>query len=133
MHHFLSLRFLKSLIVGGISALVSLAVLALLTEKFGVYYLKSSAVGFCFALVTNFTLQKYWTFDDQEGDIATQFIKTVLLALFNLLFNLGVVYALTEFFGLWYIVSQILAIGSLAILNFTVLRLFVYGVTPRSP
>jgi len=119
-------QFFKSLIVGGVSALVNLIVLSVLTEYFGVFYLKSSAVGFCCALVVNFTLQKYWTFGERTGDIVLQFTKTLILALFNLVFNLGILYILTEFFGLWYIFSQVLAIGSLALFNFTILRLYVY-------
>src|SRR3972149_11832389 len=116
----ISFRFLRSVVTGGISALVSLGVLWVLTEQFGVYYMKSSVIGFACALVVNFSLQKYWTFKERLGNIFEQFMKSFILAAFNLLFNLVVLYVLTEFFGLWYIVSQILAMGSLAILNFTV-------------
>lgn len=122
-----SWRFLKSLIVGGISATVSLVILWVLTERFNIFYIKSSLVGFSCSLFVNFFLQKYWTFNERFGNIFRQFIKTFMLALLNIVLNTIILYVLTEFFGLWYIFGQILTMGSLAILNFTALRLYVYN------
>jgi dolichol-phosphate mannosyltransferase len=125
-----SWKFFKSLIVGGISAIVSLLVLWVLTEHFYIFYIKSSLVGFSCAFFVNFLLQKYWTFNERSGNILNQFVKTFILALLNILLNTIMLYILTDVFGLWYIFSQILTMGSLAVLNFTALRLLVYAKAP---
>lgn len=91
------------------------------------FYLVGAVVGFCLALITTFTLQKYWTFVDHAREhIQRQFFSYTLIALGNLgltLFGLHVSRIAFEasgiaFFHVWYLVAQITIIVILSALSF---------------
>ena len=55
-------EFVKFGVVGGMGALINIAVLYLLTEKFGLYYMVSAVFSFMIVISHNFVLNKAWTF-----------------------------------------------------------------------
>jgi dolichol-phosphate mannosyltransferase len=112
-------EFVKFGIVGGIGTLVNIAILYLLTEKAGVYYLISAIFSFIVAMSSNFILNKFWTFKENiKWEIGKKYFQFVLVSISALLVNLFFLYIFTEIFGIYYIISQILAIGISLIINF---------------
>lgn len=112
-------EFVKFGVVGGIGTLVNIAILYLLTEKAGVYYMISAIFSFIFAMSSNFILNKLWTFKENiKFGIGKKYLQFSLVSISALLVNLFFLYIFTEGLGIYYIISQILAIGIALIINF---------------
>ena len=112
-------EFVKFGVVGGIGTLVNIAILYLLTEEAGVYYMISAIFYFIVAMYGNFLLNKLWTFNEIiEFGIGRKYLQFSLVSISALLVNLFFLYIFTEVLVIYYIVSQILAIGIALIINF---------------
>jgi dolichol-phosphate mannosyltransferase len=61
-------QFLKYCIVGGSGVVINLGATYLLTERMGMWYILSNCVGISIAMVTNFLLNKYWTFKPEANN-----------------------------------------------------------------
>lgn len=112
-------RTLKFLIAGGTAAATDLTLLYVLTDVYHVWYLLSAILAFAIAFGVSFTLQKFWTFDDQSVDgIHAQLGMYLIIALIGLGLNTLAMFALVDHIGLHYIVAQILASAFIAVGNF---------------
>ena len=121
-------EFVKFGIIGGIGTLVNIAILYLLTEKAGVYYLISAIFSFIVAVSGNFILNKIWTFKESvKLEIGKKYLQFGLVGISALLVNLFFLYVFTEIFGIYYIISQILAIGIALIINFLGNKIWTFG------
>ena len=114
-------RFLKFCAVGAVGAVLNLVVLYSLTE-FGVFYLISGLLGIEAGLLSNFFLNRSWTFKDRQG----RGLRYVLTALYRdhavrfvgIVLNLLILLILTSFFGLYYLISQLVGIGVAMLWNY---------------
>jgi dolichol-phosphate mannosyltransferase len=112
-------EFFKFGIVGGIGTLINITILYLLTEKVRVYYLISAIISFFVAMSSNFILNKIWTFKENvKLEIGKKYLQFGLVSISALLVNLFFLYIFTDILGIYYIISQILAIGISLIINF---------------
>jgi len=112
-------EFFKFVFVGGIGTLINIAILYFLTEKVGIYYMISAIFSFVIAMTSNFILNKIWTFKENiKLEIRKKYSQFGLVSVIALLVNLFFLYIFTEFLGVYYIISQILAIGIALIINF---------------
>ncbi len=112
-------EFAKFAFVGAIGTLINITILYFLTEKAGIYYIISAIFAFLVAMTNNFILNKIWTFKEKiKSDLGKKYLKFGLVSVLTLLVNLFFLYIFTEFFGIYYIISQVLAIGIALILNF---------------
>ena len=112
-------EFFKFAFVGGIGTLINVAILYLLTEKVGIYYLVSAIFSFVVAMTSNFFLNKIWTFKENlVSSIKSKYLQFSLVSITALLLNLFFLYVFTEIFGIYYMISQVLAIGIALIINF---------------
>jgi dolichol-phosphate mannosyltransferase len=114
-------RFLKFAAVGAVGAILNLAVLYALTEL-GVFYLLSGLVGIEAALLSNFFLNRTWTFKDRQArgpryaltalyrDHAVRFVGIVL--------DLVILWLLTSVVGLYYLTSQVIGIAVAMLWNY---------------
>ena len=87
-----------------------MGLLYILTEYFHIWYVISAALGFTAAVVNNFVWNKYWTFQDKAPEIPKQFVSFFVINVVSLAMNLTVLYVLTEYFSMWYMAAQIIAI-----------------------
>ncbi len=111
--------FSKFTIAGIICALINLFVLFFLTEFLHVYYLISAVISFIVGTSTNFTINKTWTFREKFNHrLFTKSLKFLIINLFTLMINIALLFFLTEFFHIYYLISQIFAMGITGILNF---------------
>lgn len=112
-------RTLKFLISGGTSAVVDLGLLYVFTDILHIWYLLSAVMAFGVAFGVSFTLQKFWTFDDQALDVIhKQLARYMLLALFGLGINTFAMYALVDHGDVHYLMAQITASAFIAVMNF---------------
>lgn len=114
--------FIKFCFVGGTGVLVNMGLLALLTEVGGFYYLASSAIAIETSIITNFILNNSWTWKKRNKNNSTikRFFQFNLVSLLALVINMGTLYSLVEFFGLHYIIANLVGIALGTIINFFV-------------
>ena len=116
-------RFAKFCLVGLSGVLINVALLWSLTEFLGLYYLISAIFSIESAIISNFTLNNYFTFHDRRIPGVKAFLKRLLkfnlVSLAGLVLNLGVLWTLTEFLGLYYIFSNLLGILMATLWNYT--------------
>jgi len=120
-------EFIKFSVVGGIGTLINLAVLYLLTSVAGIYYLFSAVLSFLVAMTSNFIFNKIWTFKEGiRSNIGKKYLKFGTVSLAALLVNLFFLYLFTSVAGIYYMFSQVLAIGIALIINFLGNKLWTF-------
>jgi len=113
-------EFFKFAFVGFIGTIINLVILASFTEFLKIYYLLSAVFAFVAAATSNFILNKIWTFKEEiKHKFLGKYLKFFLVSVVALLVNLFFLYVFTEFLGIYYLISQILAIGIAFIINFS--------------
>jgi dolichol-phosphate mannosyltransferase len=116
-------RFLKFSLVGGLGVFVNMGMLTVLTSA-GLGYLPGGVFAVETAIVTNFLLNEFWTFSDfskrRSGQAARlkRFIKFNLFCLGGAIINLSVLWALTEYAGVYYLLSDLIGIGAATLWNY---------------
>lgn len=118
-------QFVKFALVGGSGTLVNLAVFSLIIylyvkaagERPLVVEQAASGVAFCVAVVSNFTLNRRWTFR-HSGPIIARFGRFFLVSCMGLALNVFFYTALHEWAGLGEHLSELLAIACVLPLNF---------------
>lgn len=122
-------RYIKFLISGGTAAVVNLGLLFLFWEVFNFGYWEAINVAFIGGVLTNFSLQKLWTFKNKEiGETYRQLALFFGGAFFNILMNNLGMYVLGILLGLWYIFAQMIVLGTLALFNFFFYKHIVFSV-----
>lgn len=106
----------KFCFVGLSGVLVNVGSLYLFTEYIGLYYIISSIVAIEISILSNFFLNDYWTFKlKDKTDKYTQnrfkrFFSFQCISIIGLIINIGILYFLTDFFGIYYLVSNLIGI-----------------------
>lgn len=119
-------KIFKFGLVGASGIIVNTGILYGLTEYLGVYYMISSVFAIEAAIITNFILNDTWTFDGAKTSHLEnrwkRFLSFEFVSVCGVVINLAVLFALTEFAGIYYIVSNIAGIFIAFIWNFLVNR-----------
>jgi len=121
-------EFIKFGIVGISGTIINLATLYLLTERLGIYYLISAVVSFLVAMTSNFVLNKIWTVkESMKLKIGEKYLKFSIISLCALGVNLFFLYLFTEFLKIYYLISQVLAIGIAFLVNFVGNKIWTFN------
>jgi putative flippase GtrA len=116
-------RVLRFIVSGGLAAVVNIAMLYILTEYAGIWYVISAALAFITAFFVSFALQKYWAFRNRRMQgTQTQLMLHLLTAVINLCLNVLLIYVIVEYAGVWYILAQIIAAIVIAFESFFAFR-----------
>ncbi len=119
--------FTRSQFTSFAATIVDFGLLFLLTEVFHVWYVVSVATGAAAGAVTNFLLNRYWTFLAAQGLWFDQAWKYSLVSAGSLAINTVGTWWVTERFGIHYGIS--VSIVSLLVgffFNFPLQRRFVF-------
>ncbi len=107
-------KVLKFGAVGASGILVNTGLLYFFTDVAGLYYVLSSAIAVETSIISNFCLNELWTFIERgkEGlkHLFKRFLKFNTVSLTGMLGNIAILYLLTEFAGIYYLVSNLIAI-----------------------
>ena len=128
--HALFRQFVYYGICGGIAAGVLLIVLAGLVELTGMPETLASAIGFACATPVNYGLQHRFVFK-QNGRHGVFFARYVAVTLLTLGLNTALFWVLTEGVGVFYLLSQVLTVGTIMLVNFGLNRSFTFA-TPAA-
>ena len=115
-------RFIKFCVVGLSGVGVNMGLLWLLTEYAGLQYLFSAAIAIETSIITNFLLNNFFTFKGRSEPGTRPFFRRLLkfnlVSLVGLGINLGLLSLFTEVFGIYYLVSNIIAIIIVTMWNY---------------
>ena len=116
-------RFVIFGIVGGSGFFVNMFFLWLFTDVFNIFYIISSIFAIAIAMINNFIWNDIWTWrgEGKPGVKAffVRFLKFCLVASFaGFVGNLGVLWILTDFFNVYYLVSNIFGIAVGTFINY---------------
>ncbi len=104
---------------GGIAFIAQMGMLIFLVEYFQMWHIYAVLCAFVFAATIAFSLQKFWTFRDHSLDGAHfQMAMYVVLACVALSLNVLLMYIFVDILGIWYVISQIITIGLVAMVTF---------------
>jgi dolichol-phosphate mannosyltransferase len=115
-------RFIKFCIVGVSGFAVNVGLLALFVEVAGMNKVWAQIPSYQISILTNFAFNELWTFSDRRTPGMKPFLMRAIK--FNLVsqvgwgINLGVYYLALNLAGIYYIVSQIIAIAVATMWNF---------------
>ena len=129
----LTRQFIRYLYVGGLSFLVHFTCLYYLTEHIGMHYLISATLAFSLGLTTSYLLCLAWVFDFRRmPNRWHEFMVFSAIGLFGLFLNNLLLWLLTEYAGLYYLVSKIIATAAILFFNFSLRRWLLFS-PPTNP
>lgn len=120
--------FIGYVFFAGIAALVDLGLLFSLTEFIGFHYLISAALSYTCGMITNYSLNKVFTFKNKNKKIVQQFGLFVFVALIGLGLNQLILWLLVEFVGLWYMLAKLISISIVMFWNFYGHKKITFGL-----
>jgi dolichol-phosphate mannosyltransferase len=121
-------KYLKFSFIGGIGALINIAVLWVAVEAFSMYYLWAAVVAFALAATNNFVWNRLWTFKS-SGRLSRQYVQFLVVSVDGLFINLILLKQLVENVlpslgikqdtaSVFLVLSQLIAIFIVSLFNF---------------
>lgn len=125
-------RFVRYALVGGCGVLVNTGILYLLVTFAGLPHLLAAAISSEVSILTNFVLNEVWTFRDaREGSHPLRrAVQYNVVALGGMVITLGVLFALTTWLGMHYLIANLIAIGAATLSNYALNMKFTWNVVP---
>lgn len=114
----LLLKLFKFGIVGASGVVVDFGITWILKEQLRLNKYIANTTGFVCAVLSNYFLNRVWTFESHDPSVATQFSKFALVALIGLGINNGIIYLLTERYKVKFYVAKLIATGIVTVWNF---------------
>lgn len=111
-------KFLKFGIVGFSGLFVDFSVTWICREKLRINQYAANSTGFLCAVISNYILNRIWTFQSQDPGVAMQFSKFMLASLIGLALNNGIIYLLNERLRINFYVAKLIATAFVTAWNF---------------
>ncbi len=111
-------KFLKFGVVGFSGIAVDFGVTYFLKEQLNIHKYVANSTGFLLATISNYFLNKYWTFESNDPKIFQQFGEFFAIALIGLIFNNIIIYILNDKLKINFYLSKAFAIMAVSIWNF---------------
>jgi putative flippase GtrA len=113
------IQFFRYIFVGGVAFIVDFCSLFIFTDIFGVYYLLSAAIAFILGLIANYALSINWVFNKRTLDNRmSEFTIFAVIGIIGLVLNEMIIWLFTDYVGLFYLVSKIIAAALILFWNF---------------
>lgn len=119
-------KFLKFGVVGFSGVFVDFGITALCKEIFKIQKYVSNGIGFTVAATTNYILNRLWTFQSHNPEIAAEYFKFIGISLIGLAINTGILWLLNSKFKIHFYISKLGAIAMVTIWNFAMNYLFTF-------
>jgi len=122
-------RLVKFGIVGASGVVVNMGALYLLTDLAKIPYFVASVIAIELSIISNFTVNLLWTWSDRsaEGTVWGKLVRYHIGAgATAFLGNYLILIALTEFFGMHYLISNLIGIGVGTFANYIINDLWTF-------
>lgn len=114
------IKLIRYAIVGFTGVAVDFGITYIFKEYAKVSKYIANSLGFCTAVVTNYLLNRYWTFGAGSEDVFVQFGTFLAVSLIGLLMNNSIIYLLSEKWKVNFYISKVIAISVVVFWNFFV-------------
>jgi putative flippase GtrA len=113
------IQFFRYIFVGGAAFIVDFVSLFIFTDIFGVYYLISAVIAFILGLIANYTLSISWVFNKRTLENRwSEFTIFAVIGIIGLGLNELIIWLFTDYVGLYYLISKIIAAALILFWNF---------------
>ncbi|MDD3878021.1 MAG: GtrA family protein [Bacteroidales bacterium] len=126
MEKIVIIKFLKFVSVGFSGLLIDFGITWLLKEKLNIQKYVANATGFICAASSNYFLNRIWTFESHNPEIAVEYSLFLLISVVGLIINTLVLWALDSKFKWNFYFSKLIAIGVVTLWNFIMNFLFTF-------
>jgi putative flippase GtrA len=96
-------------------------------EKLGFNKYLSNSLGFCFAVTSNFLLNRYWTFESNTQPLTPQFARFILVSLSGLAINNALLYGLVKKLQTNFYLLKLIVIGLVFFWNYFANFMFTFN------
>jgi putative flippase GtrA len=110
--------FGRYVVVGLLGAVAHVSTLTLLVEQFRVNPIVGSIAGFLVALSLSYWLNARWTFDHVSKQHRQAIIRYTTVSVVGLCLNTLIMFCLINWFGVWYLIGQLIAAIVVPLHNF---------------
>ncbi len=111
-------KFIKFGVVGFSGVFVDFGITYLAKEKLNIPKYVANAIGFIIAATSNYFLNRVWTFQSKNPEIAVEFTEFFIISLIGLGLNTLLLWILVSKFKMNFYFAKVFAIGLVTIWNF---------------
>ena len=120
-------KFIKFAVVGFSGLFVDFGTTFICKEKIKIPKYVSNAIGFTFAASTNYFLNRWWTFQSQNPEVAVEYINFLVISLIGLGINTLILWILVSKFKKNFYLSKLFAIAVVTLWNFIANLLYTFA------
>jgi len=119
-------QFLKFCLVGVINTAVDFCVYLFFSRVMGLFFLYANILAILVAMTFSFVLNKYWTFQNLEKKIKSQYLKFFFVNVIYFFLNNSIFYAAVHYLGIFDLYAKMIAIGLGLFWNFLANRYWTF-------
>jgi len=116
----------KYAVVGCLGTAIDLGSLYVFVDLLNIHLLVSTALSFVLAVINNFALNKYWTFQNKSNNIRKQFIKFLLVSMIGLILTETCMAFFVYGLKIWYLAAKLITSGLVLTWNFLANRYWTF-------
>lgn len=120
-------KFVKFCLVGFSGLFVDFGITFFLKEICKVQKYVSNAIGFTIAATTNYFLNRIWTFNSHNPQIAVEFSRFFIIALIGLGINSAIIWMMNGKFKVNFYLSKLVATLIVTLWNFLINAYFTFA------
>lgn len=120
-------QLIKFGVVGVIAFIIDYGIMVLLTEVFNIQSLISAAISFTISVIFNYIASIKWVFDvnKEKNNKVKELIIFIILSVIGLGINELIMWIMDKNFGIYYMISKIIATIVVMCYNFVTRKLFL--------
>ena len=122
------IQLFRYIFVGGTAFVVDFFFLYFFSDICGIYYLISGILSFIISVLVNYIMSTKWVFNqDNIDNRVVEFNLFLLISTIGLVFTEILLWLFTDIFGLYYLISKVIAAIIVLFWNFIARRIMFYG------
>lgn len=119
-------QFIRYGFVSGAALVVDFGGMVLLKEAFHVNYLVAATISFTLGLIVNYLLSLIWVFEKSKYSRGKEFSIFAAIGVCGLVINDIVIWLLTSKFGIFYVLSKLVATVLTFLWNFSARKFLLF-------
>jgi putative flippase GtrA len=122
--HFI--KFIKFGLVGSTGLVIDFCITWFCKEKLRLNKYVSNSLGFSFAVVNNYILNRYFTFHNSDNHVASQFLSFLIISIIGFVLNTILLYLLQKNTKINFYICKVIVTIIVIIWNFSANSLYTF-------